>query len=227
MAVAIALALGSNEPRAATEPTVSSAAPGEPVAPVAAAALDADAGEGDAAGPSERASLTPALGVWLVGDAGSLPGVGLGLGLGAELRRGRLGLRASGTWLFDRHVTLPGADAALGADLSLVLGSLSACTAPFAKGHLSASVCGGWELGRIDALGTGVREPRRAGALWSAPRVDLGVAWAAGDAPLRFMAQLTAAAPLKRDDFFLRDLGSVYRPPVVAGRLALGVDVSF
>jgi hypothetical protein len=111
--------------------------------------------------------------------------------------------------------------------MGLALGSISACTAPLASSNLSASICAGWELGRLDAIGTGVRDPRRATALWSAPRVDLGLAWATANVPLRFVAQLSAATPLKRDDFYLRDLGSVYRPPVVAGRLAVGVDVSF
>jgi hypothetical protein len=111
--------------------------------------------------------------------------------------------------------------------MSLALGSVSACTTPFANPSLSASICAGWELGRLDAIGTGVRDPRRAGALWSAPRVDLGLSWAMGSSPLRLAAQLSAVTPLKRDDFYLRDLGTIYRPPVVAGRLAVGVDVSF
>jgi hypothetical protein len=231
VAVAIALALGSTEPQASPSPEpAAGASPGaaEPGAASPAPLLSPEDEARGAAARSEPAGLTPALGVWLVGDAGSLPGAGLGLGLAAELRVARFAVRAAGTWLFDRHVTLPGAGApALGADMSLALGNVSACSAPFASASLSASICAGWELGRLDALGTGVRDPRRAGALWSAPRVDLELAWATGDNPLRLVAQLSAATPLKRDDFFLRDLGSVYRPPVVAGRLALGVDVSF
>jgi hypothetical protein len=242
-AVAIALALGSSDPlesgaaepsRAGAEadaaaPVAASAASTTfaPSAPASAAAAPPDEGGDAAPTPSEPAAITPALAAWLVGDAGSLPGAGLGLGLGAELRVSRLVLRAAGTWLFDRHVALPGTSApALGADMSLALGSLSACTAPWASVTPAALVCAGWELGRIDAIGTGVRQPRRVDALWSAPRVDFGLAWAMSGS-LRFVAQLTGAVPLKRDDFFLRELGTVHRPSVVVGRLAVGVDVSF
>ena len=173
-------------------------------------------------------ALSPALSVAVVADAGSLPGVGLGLGLGAELRAGRFALRAAGTLLFDRHVALPETGTRTpGADMSLVLGSLSACTSPFGAASSVAFVCGGWELGRVEALGTGVEQPRRGSALWSAPRVDLGLGWAIEDSPLRLLGQLTAATPLQRDDFYLRDLGTVHRAPAVVGRLAIGVDVRF
>jgi hypothetical protein len=246
VAVAIALALGAEEPLGslATKPAPPPA--GEPgsfaseAAPLAVARADraaparatpdiadtADATAADSASPT----LAPALAVTLVGDAGSLPGTGLGVGLGAELRGARVALRAGGTLFFDRHVALPDASGPEpGADMRLVLGSLSACATPFGTSSANAAVtfCAGWELGRLEAVGTGIREPRRAGALWSAPRVDVGISIRAGATPVRLVTQLTMAAPLNRDDFYLRDWGTVHRPPVVTGRLALGFDVAF
>lgn len=236
VALAIALALGSADSRAAG---ADEAAPGvtraeseasalpAPAAPAKASPAPADAADGDA-GSAEQRGLTPTLLASLVGDAGSLPGVGLGLGLSAELRLGRSALRAGGTLLFDRHVALAdGGASAPGADMRSVLGSLVACTSLVAGAPTPPFVCAGWELGRIEAIGTGVEQPRQGGTLWSGPRVDAGVARALAGSPIHLFGQLTVVAPLQRDDFFLRDLGSLYRPPSVVGRLALGAGVAF
>jgi hypothetical protein len=249
VAVAIALALGVSEAGRDASPSSKPVA-GEPSArvpsgsgasrepalgdeppgpsPVAAAALEQAAPSAEPA-PRERATFTPALTLSAVGDVGSLPGTGVGVGVGAELGWERLALRASGTLFLDRHVALPGAgETGLGADMGLALGALSVCSTLLrAARGAAAFVCAGWELGRLEAIGTGVLTPRREGALWSAPRVDAGLDWAAGGGPLRLVAQVTAAAPLERDDFYLRDLGSVHRPPAVAGRLSLGVHIDF
>lgn len=247
VAVAIALALGaseagreaspSSEP-AAREPSarvpsgtgasIEPAPGGEPAGPSRAAAALEQAVPSAEPAPEERARFTPALTLSAVGDAGSLPGVGVGMGVGAELGWERLALRATGTLFLDRHVALPGAGATgLGADMGLALGALSVCSTLLRAASAAAFVCAGWELGRLEAIGTGVLTPRREGTLWSAPRVDAGVDWAAAGGPLRLVAQVTAAAPLERDDFYLRDLGSVHRPPAVAGRLSLGVHIDF
>jgi hypothetical protein len=248
VAVAIALALGASEaapeasPRseaAVREPSArvasGSAASGEPAlgaqppAPSrAAAAAPEPAAPSDEPAAQERARFTPALTLSAVGDVGSLPGAGVGVGVGAELGWERLALRATGTLFLDRHVALPGAgETALGADMGLALGALSVCSTLLRPARAAVFVCAGWELGRLEAVGTGVLTPRREGTLWSAPRVDAGVDWAAGGGPLRLVAQVTAAAPLERDDFYLRDLGSVHRPPAMAGRLSLGVHIDF
>jgi hypothetical protein len=239
VSVALALALGADEatPAAPIPPpeppragSTSQAEPSRVPAAEDARALHAE---------HEPGTLTPVLTLALVGDTGSLPAPGLGLALGAELRWQRLALRAAGTLLFDQHAELQppigssgGINAAIrapGADLSLALGSLSACTTVFGgfRAPFAAAVCAGWELGRLSAVGTGIQIPRRGAALWSAPRVDAGLSWAASGTPLRLGFQLGVLTPLTRDDFFLRDLGTVHRPPSVVGRLAVGVDVSF
>jgi hypothetical protein len=249
VAVAIALALGvseagreaspaselaAREPSArvpsgsgaSSEPALGDEAPGPPSRAAAGALAEVAPSAEPAA--DERAPFTPALTVSAVGDVGSLPGAGVGVGVGAELGWERLALRATGTLFLDRHVALPGAgETGLGADMGLALGALSVCSTLLRAARAAVFACAGWELGRLEAIGTGVLTPRREGTLWSAPRVDAGLDWAAGGGPLRLVAQVTAAAPLERDDFYLRDLGSVHRPPAVAGRLSLGVHIDF
>jgi hypothetical protein len=232
VSVAIALAIGSSTPPSEvahalplasagsssdsndTAGTTAALAPEEPTARMAPSSRDA--------GPE------PVLSLWLVGDSGSLPAPGAGVGLGFELLAGRWALRAGGTSLFDQHVALQ-AEGDPGADLSLAFAHVSACAAPLGsfRAPLALSACAGWELGSLSAAGTGVRTPRRERQLWSAPRVDAGVSWLAPATPLGLSVRLTALAPVTRDDFYLRDLGRVHRPPAVVGRLAFGVDVHF
>lgn len=245
VSVAIALALGADG-RATSE----AAAAGEPLArrSTRAEVPRPDSNRASAAvavvSPSEAAADSPpaaasagevsassaAVGASLLMDSGSLPAAGLGVGLSAELRGERLALRASGVLLFEQHVTVDtSGGAGPGADLGLALGSLALCT-PVAGGFnapLVLAVCGGWELGRVEGIGRRVAEPQRGGALWSAPRLDAGVSWAVLGSRSRLVAQLTGATPLKRDEFFLRDLGSLHRAPVVVGRLALGAEATF
>jgi hypothetical protein len=174
-----------------------------------------------------RARWSPGIGVWLLGDSGSLPEPGLGLALDARLRHRRWVLRATGAWYWTQHVALPElALPAPGADLGLLTGALSACLTPLSAvrgDSLEVLGCAGWEIGRTSGEGTGVQQPRSAAALWSAPKLDLGASigvW--GD--LRLGAMLTLALPLARENFVLTDLGEVHRPPGAVGRAALGLE---
>jgi hypothetical protein len=72
-----------------------------------------------------------------------------------------------------------------------------------------------------------VTAPRRGSTLWVAPLVQIGGFWAIPGTSLRVGITLAAAAPLKRDAFTLRDVGTVYQPPNVVGRVGLGLDVGF
>jgi hypothetical protein len=238
VSVAIALAIRSSqvqtgvaasEPERASPAEVTGGALAREHGPAAVGTPVADELSRPSAAAEEGAAFAPVLSLAAVADSGSLPAAGLGAGLGAELRGQRFALRANGTLLFDQHVALEERPGAPGADMSLVLGGLSACTAPIGnfRASVAIAVCAGWELGRLGAVGTGVQTARRGNQLWSAPRVDAGLSWAVPGTALRFNLILIATAPLKRDDFFLRDLGRVHRPPGAVGRLALGVDISF
>lgn len=241
--VAIALAIRSPEP-APSGVTQADPAAGAPAAPAEGAPTRFATGRGaaavggasvahdqppSAAPRSEARALSPVLAAFFFADSGSLPSAGLGLGLAAEVRTPRLAFRVQGALLFEQHVTLAASEGAFGADMSLVLGSASACWSPLGgfRANLAAFACAGWELGQLTAEGTGVNAPRRGAQLWTAPRLDGGVSWALGSRWLRGTLQLSALAPLKRDDFFLRDAGTVHRPPGAVGRLAIGVDITF
>jgi hypothetical protein len=178
--------------------------------------------------PSARGPR-PSLSASLLVDAGSLPELGLGAALDAELSWERLRLRAIGTILFEQHTELGGIAPAPGADLEMMAGSLLACTTPFGglRSQFSVPACLGFELGRLAGVGTGVVAPRSGSAPWAAPRVDVGAVWAIPGTAFRFGVTLTAATPINRSRFALTEIGTVYRPASVVGRLSLGVGVGF
>jgi hypothetical protein len=90
---------------------------------------------------------------------------------------------------------------------------------------LTPFACRGVEVGRLGGVGTGVPEPRRGSALWLAPLVQLGAAWTIPDSALRLEVALVGAAPLNRDEFKLRNLGTVHQPSPAIGRLSVGIGV--
>ncbi len=230
VSVAIALAIGSSPLDAEPAPTAEEEMVRTRAGDTGSAAYEPHGAPATTA--AGGTAWSPALAARLLADSGSLPRAGLGVGIGAALRGRKLALDAQATLLFGQHVALAeptSAAGAPGADLSLLIGSLSACVAPFGsfEASFAAVACAGWELGRLSAEGTGVQTPRSVSQWWTAPRLAAGLSWAVPASPLRLGLELSAAAPLKRDDFFLRELGNVHRAPMAVGRLALGVDVSF
>lgn len=240
ISVVVTLALSAQADAAAAGLHVDGATPSalEPPGSAASASAErADAAAGDAAlagddpaaSPSE-APISADASLWLVADVGSLPSAGAGLGVSLELGGDRFRLRALGTVLLDQHTELGGGMApAPGADLGLIAAAVLACTTPIGtfSSPLSGQACAGWEVGRLSGVGTGVAEPQQGGVLWSAPRVDVGLFWAIPGTRLRWGPLLTAAVPLRRDEFVLRDLGRVHRLPSLVGRVALGATFSF
>jgi hypothetical protein len=244
VALTVALALGAAEPEAHADGKESvlstTAGPQTSTAEVTSQASANDlpvSDDGTQAGSEEHGvGPTPGVSLWLIGDTGSLPSAGLGAAFGLELSWHKIQLRALGTLLFEQHAEagtlpdrLPGAgseDAGAdpGADLGLALGSLGACAAPYGsfRSPQSIALCAGWELGRLSGTGTDVPQPRSGGALWLAPRVELGGLWALPGTQLRLGGFLVAAAPLNRAQFALRDLGPIHRASSVVGRVSLG-----
>jgi hypothetical protein len=224
--VAVTLALGASRTPAvevARQEPASSPSEAVPLPAVdeAGAALES-------AAPSR--SLRPALSLSLLVDAGSLPAPALGAALGAELSWEHFQLRALGSILFEQHTAVSGGSGPTpGADLGLFAGGLLACTLPFGdtRSSLSLPICLGLELGRLAGVGTGVASPRSGSALWAAPRLDLGARWSIPRSALRLELTLSAATPLNRSRFELTEIGTVYHPPSVVGRLSLGVGVAF
>lgn len=236
LVVAMTLALGDADatevppPGARAESPASDGPSSRGLAATAAAAVveeDAKARpDGDGADAGD-AGVRPALSVAALVDVGSLPAPGFGAAVGGELRWRRLQLRALGTLLLEQHAELGAPAPAPGADLRLFAGSLHGCTSPVQAGAFALPVCLGFELGWLTGVGTGVAAPRSGSAPWAAPRLDAGGRWCARSSPVCLGLTLTAATPITRSRFELTNIGTVYRPAPVTGRLSFGVDVGF
>ena len=227
--VAITLALGAAEPAAAPEPAREAPAP-VAAAPEAPRGVSVDQAPAPLASEATSNALRPSLSLSALLDVGSLPAPGAGAALQASIAWGRFEVRAQGLLLFQQHTDVAGESApAPGADLQLFAGALLGCTTPFgaARSGLALPACLGLELGRITGTGTGVTSPRSGSALWSAPRVDLGALWNVPGSTLNLGLTLTGAAPLQRSRFTLTEIGTVYTPSSVVGRLSLGLGIGF
>lgn len=230
LAVAITLALEATAPPGEPPPTREPlAAPPPPSGPASGAAgppadvVPSEAGSSALPGPAPRVVAR------VLGDVGSLPSPALGLGLGAQLGWSRLRLELLGTLWSEQHTDLdssatPGA----GADVALITGRLSACSLPLGADpeRLVLALCLGWEMGRLSGVGTGISAPRQANALWLAPGADLELTWRLART-LGLGAQIGAAVPLGRGEFYLERLGTVHRAASVVARAGLSLDVAF
>jgi hypothetical protein len=230
LAIAIALSIGASSP-SDTSPLIAPAAspaepdavgPSRPPEPISSDDV-VRAPPGPAAAGASFAALA-----WALGDTGSLPSAGVGVAIGAELDWYGFGLRALGTLIPARprrvDATSP---ASPGAEIGLMAASFVGCV-PLTRGGplLDLTACGGWELGQLAGHGTGVAEPHQNSTWWSAARIDLGARWLPWGRPLGFELLASVLAPLTRDEFILKDIGSVYRPANLVGRAGLGVSLS-
>jgi hypothetical protein len=223
VALAIALALGGRArieppeaPRPLPNPLPATASEAPPAAQASNRASEPDA---SADGPALAGSI------WLIGDTGTLPSMGWGLSAGFELGWPAFELLALGTLLPEREGRLDASDpGSPGAEIGLVAGSMLACL-PMTPhdAALDLSACAGGELGALSGSGTGVSRPYHQRTLWAAVRFDMVARWVIPQTALSIEGLVTAAAPFTRDEFILKDIGSVHRPESVLGRAALGV----
>lgn len=222
VALAIALALGEHaaepvEP-APAEPSGPPSSPTNEEAAIAEATSEPEP-DAETSGPELAASA------WLIGDSGTLPAMAWGLGAGAGLGWPGLELRFLGTLLPERKGSVdPGDPRSPGAEIGLLAGGVLACL-PLAlnQSALELSACAGAELGALSGGGTGVSTPYHQRTLWAAARFDAAARWMLPHTAFALEALVTAAAPLSRDEFVLRDIGRVHRPESVLGRAALGL----
>ncbi len=223
IAIVVALADGDipEEPASALEASVAPRATDRELSPSTAPAVGA--------GTAESAGHGPKLGgsVWAMGDSGTLPASTLGAGLGIRLSWNSLELRAIGTFLPPREGTLVAANpSSPGVRIGLLAGGALGC-APVAlrTPSIGLAVCAGAELGQLSGTGTHVIVPYRRRALWASARLELAARLALAETPLALELLVTALAPLTRDEFILKDLGTVHRPASVVARLGLGLSV--
>jgi hypothetical protein len=219
LALAIVVAIGEAEE--APAPT--------PIPPVVEAASAMDAAPMDPARSASAATgggHTFAGSAWMIGDTGTLPSMGLGVGVGLELSWPSIALRAIGTLLPEREGTLAAAGSP-GVSIGLTAGGALVCV-PLRDNPaaLSIAACGGWEVGQLWGSGTHVSAPYHQRALWSAARFDVASRWVVPDTAVALELLVTAEAPFTRDDFILKGIGRVHRPANVIGRLGLGVSLA-
>jgi len=226
LAVAIVVAIGDvekpDEPASARPPSAAPPVAEREAAPRAAPAADAAAPEGTGDGP------TLAGAAWLIGDSGTLPVGTLGAAVGLELAWSGLQLRAIGTFLPEREGTLVATDpSSPGVSVGLLAGGMVGCL-PLAlrTSSLGMAVCAGAELGQLYGTGTHVLVAYQRRALWGAARVELAARLALPETLLALEMLVTALAPFTRDEFILKDLGEVYRPASLVGRLGLGLSIA-
>jgi hypothetical protein len=203
---------------------------------ILAMALDPDAVRGTASptpGVQARPDLVAApgppeagprvrLGAGLVGGAGSLPGLGFGLGLEVRGRvSDRLGVAALGQYWPSRDARTDEEPNA-GGRFSYVGLGLGAC-------HLTEwatvglRLCLGPELARVSAGGFGVSDPGRGSGAWIAAASTAGISFRATPR-LAFEVALAGAAPLTRPTFVLEGVGRVWQPATLSGRLLFGAS---
>jgi hypothetical protein len=203
----------------------------EPAAPPGAAAdSDAASEPPGSVEPPPPATPRPTIvgSAWVIGDTGTLPAPGVGAALGVAVGWPRLQLRAMGTLLPEREGSVnhavPGSP---GASIGLLAGSALACI-PVARPlpSLGVSACAGWELGQLSGSGTHISSPYHQRTLWSAALLEFGARWSVPSTALSLELLLTAVAPFTRDEFILQELGTVYRPASVLGRVGLGVGLA-
>lgn len=242
MALGVAIALGGSSdevPAAASDVAghePNAVAPTTELATVANTPVESPPGESAAAqrddasappGAPSTPSASPEVAAmaFVVGDTGTLPNPAFGVAIGAGMRWSGLELRAAGLLLPPRHGAVDGlANGEAGADIELLGGWASAC-APLSleSDAVELGVCAGWEMGRLRATGTGVVRSYRKSRLWAAPRLDVAVRWALSDSALSLELLATALAPLRRDEFILKDIGDVHRPQNVIARAQVGL----
>ncbi len=92
-------------------------------------------------------------------------------------------------------------------------------------GGASASLCAGYELGRITAQGRGVATPYERDTLWHALRGEVGVAVPLSPA-LWVTGRIGTAVALGRPRFVLDEPESVHRPALLSLRASAGLELA-
>lgn len=177
-----------------------------------------------AASPPSAAEHGPLrLGVSGVLDLGRLPAAAPGLAARLGLDVGRLRLSAGALYLPPRSQAVasqPGAELAM----QLTAAQLDVCYALLPSPGLG--LCAMAEAGALSAQGRGLREDQHASSFWLLGGLGMAL-WAPLTGWLDLAAELTLGAPATRARISVRELGSVYRVPVLTGQLQVGLSARF
>jgi hypothetical protein len=237
-ALIVALAV---DPKTVADRTGTNAAPANTPAPAATAPQRAVAAPATAGAAAEPADTTPhrALRVTgyvdagIVADLGALPGFAIGPVVSGALGIERFRLRVGASYFAPRFADSSDATShgRRGADVSLLVGTLSGCYLLVQRTELSA--CADFEGGALFASGTGFQEPRDATIAWYAAGASVDVVIAlTGRLTLR--AGLGAMFPFGRSHVqFQENTGNVtdihvlHQPSWVSGRGTLALGIAF
>ena len=201
---------GSKPARDTTRPRRGDAKPSTPP-PDASPALTKGSG---------KDPLTFALQGRGLGGVGLLPGVAWGVGGAATVRWRRLGLRAFGHYWFKQRGWAKEAQNK-GGVFELLGGGVAVCVAVIRSLVLLEPFLGA-EFDQLRAEGRGVDVSQQVKARSVALLVGSSVALPVSEHAF-VSTEIHAALPSRRREFVLDDIGRVYLPERVSGRLALGV----
>lgn len=190
----------------------------------ARAATERASGAADDERLARRRAVTFGPGFRLVGDAGGLPGFGVGLDLSLHAEWRALRLELAGVWLPSRDA-LAASDASVGGSIQLLALGARACSVSV-FGPLSGGVCGAFELGQLRAEAFGADHNGSGRARWISSGLGLNGRYRLSKR-LLVAARVEGLFPLERSEFTVENIGSVYAPSSVTGRFALGLDVDF
>jgi hypothetical protein len=157
-----------------------------------------------------------------VGDAGSLPHLGIGgeLDVALELGRARAVALLSAFAPQDTSTGL-----SPGGQFTLMFGGVLGCAAPRVS-RATLAACLGGEIGRLAGEGTGATHPRLGSALWAAGRAELGLAVPVGPGWAVVMRG-AVTVPIVHPVFVVNGTLRVHEVGAVGGRFAAGAELSF
>jgi hypothetical protein len=176
--------------------------------------------------PDSGGSLRYSVAIPVSVAAGILPAVdpGIGVALGARLGVVLVDLSVH-DWL-PVVAKVPGTNA--GGTFGLVSGTLYACTA-FRMAPFEIGPCAQFDIGSIEATGSGVTTTSTGRALWLAAGPGaLGVLTLGAGSHWAIPLHLDLLVPLERRDFVIQHVsGVVFQPPPAAGRATIELEYRF
>jgi hypothetical protein len=163
----------------------------------------------------------------LVGDVGSLPkpDLGLALGLAIQYRLARAEAEL-GAWL--PRIAHDDLAADSGGRLFLYTGTLRGCidVLNVSGGTFTLGPCLSSELGAMLGRGLGLALRRRHSVFWGASSLGLSARYFAAD-PLWFGLLAELGVPWHRASWRVDDVGTVFQPSALVGRMSIGVGWFF
>jgi hypothetical protein len=203
-------------------------APVSPSPPRASPPPQVRSSAGDAALMAERTEGRRTLrfgpGLSLLGDAGSLPGLGAGPEFDVHAQWRWLRTELGFVWLPARRGLAAG-HADVGGSIRLLTLAARGC-AVRGSGVWTGGACIVFELGSMHATAFGAAVNGSGDISWISPGLGLTGGYSLFPG-LSLRARIEALVPLDRSEFILENVGPVHEPSQLVGRLSVGLDADF